>query len=321
MGLPWSRSSRRRYKIVPGSDTMNVFEIERYATEDGPGIRTVLFLKGCNLRCIWCQNPESQQPQPQIMYSQKKCAACETCVHVCPTAAVSRRDPFGYVTDHDKCILCGECVDRCFYGARQIIGEKYTVEDLLKEIMKDKTYYDESGGGVTVSGGEPLLQFKELNDLLFRLKDRGVHTALETAGFVDWRIIENISRMVDLFYFDFKHIDSQLHEKYTGVPNELILENLKKLSYLHKNLVIRIPVIPGINEKEEILGRMFNHLVNETGVRQVELLPYHRLGMGKYHGLGWEYEMGDIDNLSREDCEAYAEIGRRLGLEVRVGAS
>lgn len=306
---------------MPWSDTMDVFEIERYATEDGPGIRTVIFLKGCNLSCIWCQNPESQQSQPQLMYYQEKCTGCEACVHVCPTGAVRRKDPFGYVTDHGKCILCGKCVDRCFYGARQIIGEKYTVDDLITEIMKDKTYYDESGGGVTFSGGEPLLQAKELHELLSRLGDKGIHRALETAGYVNWKIIEDIYRMVDLLYMDFKHIDSRVHKKYTGVSNELILENLKKLSFLHKNLVIRIPVIPGVNESSEILTRMFTHLARETGAQRVELLPYHRLGMGKYHGLGWEYKMGDIGNLSREDCEAYAEIGRRLGLDVQVGAS
>jgi pyruvate formate lyase activating enzyme len=255
------------------------------------------------------------------MYYQKKCVACETCVNVCPTGSVSLIDPFGYITNHDTCILCGECVDKCFYGAREIIGKEYSVDSLVEEVLKDKSYYEESDGGVTFSGGEPLLQWKELNELLQRLKEEHIHVALETAGHIKWEIIDGLRSKIDLFFFDLKHIDSDLHKKYTGVPNELILENMKKLSSLHENITSRIPVIPGVNEDEQTLKRMYGFLLEETNIRRVELLPYHRLGMSKYHGLGRQYQMGNIDNLSRDACEPYAELGRTLGLEVQVGAS
>jgi len=299
---------------------MEVFEIERYATEDGPGIRTVIFLKGCNLHCIWCQNPESQEMRPQVMYYQKQCVGCKKCVEACPTGSVQLKEPFGFISDPATCTLCGACVDACFYDARKIIGESWPVEDLFKEVLKDKAFFDESGGGVTFSGGEPMLQAEEIAELAGLLKAEEIPTAVETAGYVKWGRFEPLLPLVDLFYIDLKHIDPQQHRRYTGVPNELILENIKKLTQLHTNVVVRIPVIPGVNDTQEVMTEMFRFLAEEAKAPRVELLPYHRLGMAKYQGLGREYKMRDAENVLEEACDPFADLGRSMGIAVSIGA-
>jgi pyruvate formate lyase activating enzyme len=297
-----------------------VFEIERYAIEDGPGIRTVVFFKGCNLRCRWCQNPESHSPRPQVMYYRNRCIGCRRCLEVCPAEAVREVPPFGFITDHHRCRLCGSCVDECFSDARKIVGRRMSIEAIMEEIRKDQAFYDESGGGVTFSGGEPLLQADAVRSLARRCREEGIHTAVETAGHVPWESIEAVLPWLDLLYFDLKHIDSEEHKRYTGVHLDLILENLSRAGECFDNLVVRIPVVPGVNATEQAMTRMFSHLLAHTTVRRVELLPFHRLGLAKYEGLGLEYAMAEVDNLSKEDCLPFAEIGRRLGLSIRVGA-
>jgi pyruvate formate lyase activating enzyme len=297
-----------------------VFEIERYATEDGPGIRSVVFFKGCNLRCRWCQNPESQSPRPQLIYYRERCTACRRCVEVCPAEAVREVAPLGFITDHEKCILCGACVDACFSGAREIVGQNMSLDAIMDELRKDQAYYEQSGGGVTFSGGEPLLQAEAVRELARRCKEEGIHTAVETAGHLPWSSIGGLLPWLDLLYFDLKHIDSETHRAYTGVPLDVILGNLSRASERFDNLIVRIPVVPGVNATEHTLGRMFSFLARNTRVKGVELLPFHRLGLAKYEGLGLAYAMAEVDNLGKEDCRPFAEIGRALGLAVQVGA-
>jgi pyruvate formate lyase activating enzyme len=297
-----------------------VFEIERYATEDGPGIRTVVFFKGCNLHCRWCQNPESHCPQPQLMYYRNRCTACRRCVEVCPVGAVREVPPFGFITNHRSCRLCGACVDRCLSDARKIVGQSMSLDTIMDEIRKDRAFYVESGGGVTFSGGEPLLQADAVRELARRCREEGIHTAVETAGHVSWANIEGLLSWLDLLYFDLKHIDSEQHRRFTGVPLDLILSNLSRVSECFENLVVRIPVVPGVNAAEQTMSRMFSFLLENTKARRVELLPFHRLGLAKYEGLGMSYAMAEVDNMSKEDCFPFAEIGRELGLAVRVGA-
>ncbi len=303
--------------MSPGA---TVFDIERYAVEDGPGIRTVVFFKGCNLHCTWCQNPESHGMKPQVMYYRDQCASCGKCVIACPVGAVRDSPPDGFLTDHARCTLCGACVDACFYSARKIVGRQMTVGAIMDEILKDRAFYESSAGGVTFSGGEPLLQAEAVLELAKRCRAESIHTALETAGFIRWEHIERLLPWLDLLYFDFKHIDSETHHRLTGVPNELILENIRKAAEAFENLVVRIPVVPSVNADMETLSRMFSFLVDQTRVRTVELLPFHRLGGGKYAGLGMEYAFETVANLSKEDCLPFAEAGRRLGLAVGVGA-
>jgi pyruvate formate lyase activating enzyme len=254
------------------------------------------------------------------MYYRNRCIGCRRCLEVCPAEAVREVPPFGFITDHHRCRLCGSCVDECFSDARKIVGQRMSIEAIMEEIRKDRAFYDESGGGVTFSGGEPLLQADAVRGLAGRCRDEGIHTAVETAGHVPWESIEVVLPWLDLLYFDLKHIDSEEHERYTGVHLDLILENLGRAGECFDNLVVRIPVVPGVNATEQAMTRMFSHLREHTKVRRVELLPFHRLGSAKYEGLGLDYAMAEVDNLSKEDCLPFAEIGRRLGLSVRVGA-
>lgn len=297
-----------------------VFEIERYATKDGPGIRTVVFFKGCNLHCNWCQNPESHSPRPQVMYYRNRCRTCGRCLEVCSTGAVREVAPFGFITDHEKCTLCGACVDGCFCDARKMVGQHLSLEAIMDAIRKDRAYYEESGGGVTFSGGEPLLQADAVRELARHCQNEGIHTALETAGHVPWRTFEGLLPRLDLLYYDLKHIDSDAHRRFTGVPLDRILDNLRRVSEIFRNLTVRIPVVPGVNADEQVQIRMFSFLSRNTNVRRVELLPFHRLGMAKYEGLGMAYACAELDNLSKQDCIPFAEIGRGMGLSVQVGA-
>ena len=281
---------------------INIFDLERYATKDGPGIRTVLFFKGCNLRCIWCQNPESQCFKSQVMYYRSKCTGCGRCIKACPESAINFLDTYGFITNDNICIRCGKCTDACFYDARKLIGHEYSIEQLMEKILADKSFYNESGGGITFSGGEPLLFHEDVRDIAIRCQDEGIHTAIETAANVDWKIIEGLLDCIDLFFVDLKHIDEDVHRSSTGVGLKKILHNITELGHRHSNVIIRIPVIPGVNHSTNVIHRMLLFLAEKTEIKEVELLPFHRLGTGKYSGLGMEYLCADLLNVEKEEC-------------------
>ncbi|MDY0289065.1 MAG: glycyl-radical enzyme activating protein [Sphaerochaeta sp.] len=299
---------------------MNVFSIERFATKDGPGIRTVVFLKGCNLRCAWCQNPESQTAKAQVMYTQELCTGCGRCVDACPVGAISYDEAYGFISDSNLCTACNACVDVCLYDARSIMGKQWHEELLLAELLKDKPFFDESGGGVTFSGGEPLLHGDALVSFATALKRQHIHLAVETAACVPWSVFEQLLPLIDLFYVDIKHLDPEKHEKFTGSGNSLILDNIIALDRSGANVVIRTPVIPGFNDTEEELREIFSFLKNRTALQSVELLPFNRLGLAKYSGLGLPYAYAHTKNMTDEDVQPFARMGKEYGLSVQAGA-
>ena len=249
-----------------------VFDIERNSYVDGPGIRTAVFFKGCNLRCAWCHNPESQSPKPQMMFYKNKCMGCGKCREKCPH-------------NLESCDLCGKCSLFCPQDARDICGKEYTVDEVLKEVLKDKAFYETSGGGVTFSGGECMLQIEFLTKILKACKENGIHTAVDTAGHVPFEIFERIIPYTDLFLYDVKCFDSDKHRQYTGVENQLILKNLKSLLAKSTPVWIRIPIIPTVNDTEEELQRIKEYLSSCGIPEKVELLPYHAMGEHKYAAL------------------------------------
>jgi pyruvate formate lyase activating enzyme len=298
-----------------------VFDIERFATKDGPGIRTVVFLKGCHLHCLWCQNPESQRQQPEIMYDASKCAGCGRCMEACPQHAIRKDTEFGTLTDSDLCRLCCTCVEYCYYDARKLVGNYYTPGQLMDSIRRDKPFFDNSQGGVTFSGGEPLLQKDFLLSVCKACREEEIHTAVETCGHVRWQTFADLLPYLDLVYFDLKHIDPELHKDYTGVSNDLILANLEKLSRAFQPLVVRIPVIPGYNDAIDVQRRMYTYLMqNLTRLHSVELLPFHRLGSGKYRGLGKRYIMEEVESLRTSDLQHLQAMGKQIGLQISIGS-
>ena len=250
-----------------------IFNIERNSYVDGPGIRTTVFFKGCNLRCAWCHNPESQSAKPQMMFYKNKCTGCGKCKEKCPN-------------NLELCELCGKCTLYCPHDAREICGKEYTVDEVMREILKDKAFYDNSGGGVTFSGGESMLQIDFLEELLKACKQNGIHTAIDTAGYVPYESFERVLPYTDLFLYDVKCYDSDKHIKYTGVSNEQILSNLEKLLKTGISVWVRIPIIPTVNDTEEEMLAIKSFLYSCRAPKKIELLPYHSMGENKYAALG-----------------------------------
>lgn len=251
-----------------------LFDIQRNSFVDGPGIRTTVFFKGCNLRCAWCHNPESQDFKPQMLFYRDKCTGCGKCKAVCPTP--------------ENCTLCGKCTLYCPVDARKVCGKEYTADAVFAEIIKDKAYYEASGGGATFSGGECMLQIDFLAEILKKCKENSIHTAVDTAGHIPFEHFEKILPYTDLFLYDVKIFESQKHKQYTGVGNELILENLKKLFSAGAKLWIRIPIIPDVNDSMEELRQIKEFLALCGKPEKVELLPYHAMGENKYRAIGAE---------------------------------
>jgi pyruvate formate lyase activating enzyme len=274
-----------------------IFDIQRFCVKDGPGIRTTVFVKGCPLNCLWCHNPESKQKSPQLAFDSSKCLGCGSCVSACANGAIVSVGSF----DKSKCTLCGECVKECA-GALEIFGREAVHDEVMANVLADKAFYENSGGGLTVSGGEPLYSPEFTTQLLKKAKEQGIHTCLETSGFAKWENLRNIASYVDLFLFDIKETDSDLHKQYTGVDNELILQNLLNLNEIGAKIVLRCPIIPGYNDREghfKAIGELADRLEN---VSHVDILPYHSLGKSKSRLIGQEYAVdADIPNKERVD--------------------
>lgn len=300
-----------------GVITGKIFDIKRYATGDGPGIRGLIFLKGCPLNCLWCANPESRFCRTEIMYYKNQCRGCERCLEICPEQAIKRDPVYGFITDHDRCITCGRCIDACLYNAREMIGDNISVDNLMEIVFRDKAFYDNSNGGITISGGEPLMQPAFTASLLKTARENGIHTAIETSGYARWEALSGLLNNLNLIFYDIKHLDSDLHRKYTGVGNEVIVDNLSKLTKVFTSIIVRIPFIPGYNDGKKVQEGIFQ-LISSYNINQVEILPYHRLGLNKYYGLGREYSLKDLTPVNKNSLLYLVEMGKKYGLEVQI---
>lgn len=293
-----------------------VFNIQHYSVHDGPGIRTLVFFKGCPLSCLWCCNPESQSFNPELAYNHNKCVGikeCGRCMQLCPVGAITADEYGKVVVDHKKCTDCFDCVDTCPSGALIIFGKLMTVDEILQEVEKDSIFYARSQGGLTVTGGEPLSQTPFLLELLKEAKKRRLNTGIETSGFTAFENLLAVSEYLDFLFYDIKTLDPEKHKIFTGVSNELILDNLKELVSACPSLsiTVRTPVVPGFNDNEEDIRAIAEFVKSLSGV-DYELLGYHRLGEPKYSYIGRDYPLKGIPPLSKERLEALRKLIKKI---------
>ena len=289
-----------------------ITNIQRYCVHDGPGIRTVLFMKGCPLHCIWCANPETQNFQPELAQSLTKCIGCGNCVRKCQVGALQAIEG-GIKIDREKCMKCFSCVSVCYAEALHIFGETLTVQEAVKRTQNGSAW--RVGGGVTVSGGEPLGQAEFVAAFLERHHKMGVHTAIETSAYASWDKLELVARQCDLVFCDIKVFDDEKHKKFTGVSNAQILENIRRIteSFPNLDIIIRTPVIPGVNNQKEDIDQIVAFLETLRPIQDYELLPYHGFGAPKYKQIGKEYAMEGVPSMNKADIAAWnAEARERL---------
>ena len=301
--------------------TATIWKIDRFATHDGPGIRTNIYFKGCPLRCLWCANPEGQDEGRELGFSESKCTDCGLCYDCCPQEAILAREGIP-VIDSARCDLCGQCVNMCPTEALYICGDDWSLSRVMDVIEKDRHIYRKSGGGITCTGGEPLLQMDFLQQLLAGCSKMGIHVALETCGHVDAGAFRKILSRIEWLFFDLKHLDSLRHRQLTGQDNSLILNNLQTASHMFSEtgqvLVIRQVIVPGSNDGDNIralveFARTLPH------VNMIELLPYHAYGLHKYGSFGREYPLKEPEPHSEDRLSEYKELVERQGIQCRIG--
>lgn len=296
-----------------------LFAIKRYALHDGPNIRTTIFFKGCPLNCFWCHNPEGIHPQLEIVSISEKCIGCRECLHGCPEAALTL-DNRGLHRNHNACTICLNCVEICPSQAHEALGFHSGIDAIMKEIEKDLPFFDQSGGGVTFSGGEPLMQPQPLINLLKRCGKLDIHRAVDTTGFCPAPTLLEVADHAELFLYDLKHMDSTLHKKYTGIPNELILSNLEKLARSGGvDIRIRIPLLAGINDDTENIKATAEFAATLPAIEGIDILPYHHFATAKYAKLGGAYSGEPAHTPTKETVSCVQQIFEHYGLSVRIG--
>lgn len=301
----------------------NIFDIQRFSVHDGPGIRTTVFLKGCPLNCIWCHNPESQMASLSLACYSEKCVGCGACINACPNECHSFSESGEHIIDREKCGLCGKCVEACPFSALEIFGKKASAALVIEEVLRDKAFYKNSGGGMTVSGGEPLMQGDFLVALLRGAKEEGIHTSVETSGFGSESTVRAAAEYTDIFLFDIKVTSEEKHRELTGVPFAPIKKNLLLLDSLGKKIILRCPLVPGVNTDEEHIDKIAEIAAELNNLLEVNVMAYHTLGNGKYDALGMENKMAGRDPMSKEEKEKYVNaisdaIKRKCGKNIKV---
>lgn len=295
-----------------------ISNIQNYSTKDGPGIRTTVFFTGCNLKCIWCSNPELIEPGIKVMYFENRCRRCGKCAETAVNNSIILTES-GCEIDREKCTNIEECMEVCAYEAYEKSGYEISVQDLYNKLIRDKIFFEQSGGGVTFSGGEAGLQYEFLSEIGAELQKDNIHTALDTAGLITWEKLEKAINSMNMVLFDIKAYDSRLHRKYTGAGNELILENIKKTAAKNKELIIRMVIVPGMNDNMEDIKKRIS-FIKELGsaVKQIDILKYHNLGEGKYKSLGMIYSVPK--DLYREEgfWKKVKEMASETGVKVTI---
>ena len=310
---------------MAGDTKGRVFNIQRYSIHDGAGIRTLVFLKGCPLRCLWCCNPESQKSGPELGFIASRCVGASVCggpcLAVCPVAGLHMNGQGKPSVDRQACDSCGLCARVCHEDALKVVGREMSVDEVLAEVEKDRAFYRRSSGGVTVGGGEPLAQYRFTAELLEAAQEAYLHTALETCGQAPWAHFEAVLKHVDLLQLDLKHMDAVRHRELTGQSNELIVGNLKKVLSVKtpQDVIVRIPIVPGCNDSAENVKDMAR-FVAELGFRQIELIPYHRLGVSKYAQYGMAYPLAGSDPTPQTHIEDLRKMVTDFGLTEMTGS-
>lgn len=298
-----------------------IFNTQKYNMYDGPGVRTLIFFQGCPLKCKWCSNPEGLEKKYRIMFKQNLCADCGKCVEICPVGKHKILNGVHKIDHKVDCIGCKKCEDMCMNSALRVVGMEKNTDELLEIIEEDRIFYEMSGGGVTLGGGEVLAQPKAAIELLKKCKEKGINTAIETSGYTSEGIIREVSKYTDLFLFDLKHMESAEHERWTGVRNEKILENLKILLEMGCSVKIRMPLLKGVNSRKEDIEKIITFLhpyKNMKNFQGVDLLPYHKMGVNKYIQLGIEYQIKEDPALKEEELKEIESWIKLSDLDVKI---
>jgi pyruvate formate lyase activating enzyme len=308
-----------------------ITDIQKFAVNDGPGFRTNVFLKGCPMKCLWCHNPETIAPDPEIYWKNRLCHQCGLCLDVCPNNAINppispEESQNGTVAYHkiirERCDRCMKCVDACPYNALTIVGKPMSVIEIIDEVEKDRPFYDNSGGGMTLSRGEPTAHPEISAKLLKEAKKRGLHTCLDTNGFCSWETLEKLIVDVDVILYDIKHLDPEIHKKATGVTNDIVLRNLESLAKTGKEIWIRIPVIPGFNDSMEFHAQASQYIAGLEGkITRVDLIPFHNYCQDKYNWLGLDWSLKHEEAIEPSFLEILADFYREKGLPTTIGGS